>query len=167
MVDFWVKIEFDELDFVILPVSVLKKYTRKNEFIELVFHTWKTSSTNSSSIQGKRVRWTRFPCILFFHSEHDLIKCAIANTIWSSADAAQFDQVRHQVLDTIWSWRSSHQVQTQPDLIKQPAKHDLIRKRVCWTRFPCMEDEFVELDFCVLSSGIVINEIESSGLELL
>ena len=90
MVDFWVKIEFDELKFVILPVSVLKKYTRKNEFIELVFHTWKTSSTNSSSIQGKRVRWTRFPCILFFHSEHnehDLIKCAIANTIWSSADA--------------------------------------------------------------------------------
>ena len=56
MVDFWVKIEFDELDFVILPVSVLKKYTRKNEFIELVIHTWKTSSMNSSSIQGKRVR---------------------------------------------------------------------------------------------------------------
>ena len=28
-----------------------------------------------------------------------------------------------------------------------------------------MEDEFVELNFCVLSSGIVINEIESSGLE--
>ena len=28
-----------------------------------------------------------------------------------------------------------------------------------------MEDEFIELDFCVLSSGIVINEIESSGLE--
>ena len=44
MVDFWVKIEFNELDFVILPISVLKKYTRKNEFIELVFHTWKTSS---------------------------------------------------------------------------------------------------------------------------
>ena len=56
MVDFWVKIEFDELDFVILPVSMLKKYTRENEFIELVFHTWKTSSMNSSSIQGKRVR---------------------------------------------------------------------------------------------------------------
>ena len=83
----------------------------------------KTSSTNS-----------------FFHSEHnehDLIKCAIANTIWSSADAARSDQVRHQVLDTIWSWRS-HQVQTQPDLIKQPAEHDLIRKRVQWTRFPCI-----------------------------
>ena len=140
MADFWVKIEFDELDFVILPVSVLKKYTRKNEFIELVIHTWKTSSMNSSSIQGKRVRWTHFPCILFFHSEHnehDLIKCAIANTIWSSADAAQSDQVRHHVLDMIWSWRS-HQVQTQPDLIKQPAEHDLIRKWVQWTRFPCI-----------------------------
>ena len=100
----------------------------------------KTSSLNSSSIQGKRVCWTRFPCILFFHSqhnEHGLIKCAIANTIWSSADAARSDQVRHQVLDTIWSWRN-HQVQTQPDLIKQPAKHDLIRKRVQWTRFPCI-----------------------------
>ena len=28
-----------------------------------------------------------------------------------------------------------------------------------------MEDEFVEFNFYVLSSGIVINEIESSGLE--
>ena len=94
----------------------------------------KTSSTNS-----------------FFHSEHnehDLIKCAIANTIWSSADAARSDQVRHQVLDTIWSWRS-HQVQTQPDLIKQPAEHDLIRKRVQWTRLPYKENEFVELIFLV------------------
>ena len=63
---------------------------------------------------------TRFPCILFFHNEHnehDLIKCAIAHMIWS--------------------WRS-HQVQTQPDLIKQPAEHDLIRKWVQWTRFPCI-----------------------------
>ena len=61
MVDFLVKIEFDELDFVILPISVLKKYTMKNEFIELIFHTWKTSSTNSSSIHGKGVQRTRLP----------------------------------------------------------------------------------------------------------
>ena len=85
----------------------------------------------------KRVQRTLFPCILFFHNEHDMIKCAIANTNWSSANAARSDQVRHQVLDTIWSWRN-HQVQTQPDLIKQPAEHDLIRKWVQWTRFPCI-----------------------------
>ena len=66
MVDFWVKIEFDELKFVILPVSVLKSID------ELVFHTWKTSSMNSFSLYT------------FFHNEHnehDLIKCAIANMI--------------------------------------------------------------------------------------
>ena len=46
MVDFWVKIEFDELDFAILPVSVLKKYTRKNEFNELFFLVYFFFTTN-------------------------------------------------------------------------------------------------------------------------
>ena len=118
----------------------------------------KTSSLNSSSIHGKRVQWTRLP-----YKENEFVELVFlvyffftantTNTIWSSApsltrfdqvqtqpssaDAARSDQVRHQVLDTIWSWRS-HQVQTQPDLIKQPTEHDLIRKRVQWTRFPCI-----------------------------
>ena len=82
MVDFWVKIEFDELDFVILPVSVLKKYTRKNEFI--------ASTTN--------MIWSSAPSLTRFDQ---------VQTQPSSADAARSDQVRHQVLDTIWSWRSS------------------------------------------------------------
>ena len=36
----------------------------ENEFVELVFCTWKSSSLNSGSVHGNRVRWTRFPCFV-------------------------------------------------------------------------------------------------------
>ena len=36
----------------------------ENEFNELVFHVWKTSSLNSFSLYGRRVRWTRFLCFV-------------------------------------------------------------------------------------------------------
>ena len=132
MVDFWVKIEFDELDFVIYQYLRWERYkehwTRlpymENEFVELVFLVYFFFTANTTNMI-----WSSAPSLTRFDQ---------VQTQPSSADAAQFDQVRHQVLDTIWSWRSSHQVQTQPDLIKQPTEHDLIRKRVQWTRFPCI-----------------------------
>ena len=120
MVDFWVKIEFYELDFVIY------QYLRWERYKE------------------KRVHWTRLP-----YMENEFVELVFlvyffftantTNTIWSSAPSlTRFDQV-----------------QTQPDLIKQPAKHDLIRKRVQWTRFPCMEDEFVELVFHLWKTSLM------------
>ena len=134
MVDFWVKIEFDELDFVIYQYLRWERYKEKrvhwtrlpymeNEFVELVFLVYFFFTANTTNMI-----WSSAPSLTWF--DH-------VQTQPSSADAARSDQVRHQVLDTIWSWHS-HQVQTQPNLIKQPAEHDLIRKQVQWTRFPCI-----------------------------
>ena len=39
----------------------------ENEFVELVFHTWKTSSLNLFSMYGRRVCWTRFLCFVLWN----------------------------------------------------------------------------------------------------
>ena len=54
-----------------LRLQIVQFLVVKNKFKELVFYTWKrsslnswkTRSLNSFSIHGKRVQWTRFPCM--------------------------------------------------------------------------------------------------------
>ena len=53
----------DQIMFVVFVVK--KKVYKENEFNELVFLVWKTSSLNSFSMYGRQVQWTRFSLYTF------------------------------------------------------------------------------------------------------
>ena len=79
------KLESTGLDFI---YNNSRGQNTEIEFNELVFHTWKTSSTNSSSMYEKRVRRPRFPCM-----ENESIELVFLSDPQQVAAASALDQI--------------------------------------------------------------------------
>ena len=141
----------------------------ENEFIELVFHVWKTSSLNSFSLWCLIL--TKFPW--FAWSYNELIELVFHVWKHKCRRSQISDQANPQAAkflikqDFVNQAPQGKRVQRETSSMNSFFIHG---KRVQWTRFPYMEIEFFELDFYVLSHVtflvnwvrwilIVINEI--------
>ena len=118
------------------------------EFNELGFHVQKSSSLNSVSMYRNRVQWTRFPCMenefieLIFHelSSHGFASEQSWSDVFISLNSAHMgllDRLVQKIVGCVcrscnflW-WKTSSK-----------NSFSIHGKRVHWTRFPCIENEF-------------------------